>query len=170
MKFVTIALALVWGVNSLNAQPSDVPKDTTAFVSALIGEWHFVQVIGPDGRPTDHINRGEGPNGETIRVQANGPDISIRADHSYEKRFTPKNKDVGYWSLKGSNEVQYSMLVPMNSKEGEMLRLAGQMFNKTLPIDGKGNYLDASTDHLILLSSTEMRVLEEGYIFVYRKQ
>lgn len=68
-----------------------------------------------------------------------------------------------------TGEVTYTLVVPMDSKQGEMLRFSAQMFNKTWPTDGKGNYLDSSTDKLVLLSKEEMRVADKGYVYVYRR-
>jgi hypothetical protein len=169
MRYVILSLTLIWCISSANAQTNGVPKDSVTFAAALIGEWQFVHVLGPDGKPTDHIERDQGPTGQTMRVQAYGPDMTIRADGSYEKRFTPKNKDIGYWSL-GPSAVIYTMVIPMTTEQGNMLRMASQMFNKELRTDGKGNYLDSSTAHLIGLTADEMHVLEDGYTFVYRKR
>ena len=152
------------------APSQSLPTDTAQTVRLLIGEWHFVHVLGPDGKITDHIDRSQGPNGETIQVKANGPDISIRANGTYEKRFTPENKDTGYWSVKQLGEVAYTMVVPMDSQQGQMLGFAAKMFNKPTPTDGKGNYLDTSTDILLLLTTEEMHLREEGYVYVYRKK
>ena len=67
------------------------------------------------------------------------------------------------------NEVTYTLVVAMDSKQGQMLGFAAKMFNKPCPTDGKGNYLDSSVDKLILLTAEEMHVLEEGYVHVYKK-
>lgn len=38
-----------------------LPADTAQTKQLLIGEWRFVHVLGPDGQPTDRIDRGTGP-------------------------------------------------------------------------------------------------------------
>lgn len=171
MRSLTLAFVIAWCVSNANAQSKDLTKDTVSIAATLIGEWHFIHVLGPDGKPTDHIDRSQGPNGESTRVQANGPDISIRADHTYEKRFTTEHGDAGRWSIGSPTELVYTMVIPMNSRQGDMIRLTEQMFStKHWQIDGKGNYLDSSTDHLVLLTAEEMRVNQEGYVYVYRKR
>ena len=143
--FMSGMLALSMGVFAQTASES-LPTDTVHTASLLIGEWHFIHVLGPDGKVTDKVDRSQGPNGEMSMVNANGPDISILTNGTYEKRYTPENKDIGYWRVKQPNEVSYTMVVPINSQQGRMLGFAARMFNKPTSTDGKGNYLDTSTD------------------------
>ena len=163
--WLVVALRLVAQTAAL-----PLPADTAQTKQLLIGEWRFVHVLGPDGQPVDHILRSSGPNGQTTRVNANGPDMTLRADGSYEKRFTPEHTDAGYWHLGAPDSVVYTMVVPMNSRQGELLKMTMALLNKTWPTDGRGNYLDRSTEHVVRLSANEMHVLEHGYTFVYRKR
>ena len=171
MRYFLPLFSLVACLSTATAQTTaaEIPTDTTSTIALLVGEWQFVHVLGPDGKPTDHINKYPGPDGEQVRVNANGPDITIRADRTYQKRFDPQHADVGIWSLASPSEVVYTMVIPMDSGQGEMIRFAEGAFNKKWETDGKGNYLDASSDHIVRLTANEMRVLEDGYTFVYTK-
>ena len=114
------------------------------------------------------VGVGEGQSREEC---ANGPDITLRADGTHEKPFAPEHKDTGYWQASRPNEVAYTMVLSMDSRQGQLLGTAAKMFIYPTTTDGQGNYLDASTDRPIGLSATEMRVLEDGgYTYVYRRQ
>lgn len=163
--WLVVALRLVAQTAAL-----PLPADTALTKQLLIGEWRFVHVLGPDGQPVDHIDRSSGPDGQTTRVTATGPDMTLRADGSYEKRFTAEHTDAGYWHLSAPDAIVYTLVVPMNSRQGELLKMSMALFNRTWPTDGRGNYLDTSTEHVVRLSASEMHVLEHGNTFVYRKR
>ncbi|MEI6410517.1 MAG: hypothetical protein WCR52_14100, partial [Bacteroidota bacterium] len=63
------------------------------------------------------------------------------------------------------------MVIPKDSPQGNMMKQIQERLSEKFRTDSKGNYLDSSTDKIILLTETEMRI-EYGkkYALVYRKK
>lgn len=146
--------------------------DLTNSKEMLIGEWKFVKVIDQAGNEVKQIKRNlKVPNLEPITINASGPDIIVNSDGTYTKIFTPKNSDTGNWRIKSNKEVEYEMVIPIDSRQGRMIIQTQKIFpDKKWKKDGKGNFLDASTDTIIALSKTTMKVVyEKEYVLVYKK-
>ena len=152
----------------LNAQTTE--KVDTAQI--LIGQWVFVKALDTNNNEVKYITQDyKGPDGSDIQIVANGPDITINADHTYVKKFTDVNSDKGNWRLISNNEVEYEMLIEKDSRQGNMIKQTQELLGKKWRTDSKGNYLDASTDKIILLTENEMRVeYHKNYVLVYRKK
>lgn len=169
MKIIThfgILLCLI--TFNLNAQTIE-NIDTT---QVLIGQWVFVKTLDANNNEVKYVTRDyKGPDGSDIQVVANGPDITISADHTYVKKFTDVNSDNGNWRLISNNQVEYEMVIPKDSRQGKMIKQTQELLGKKWRTDSKGNYLDASNDKIILLTENEMRVeYEKKYVLVYKKK
>jgi hypothetical protein len=143
--------------------------DTTKL---LIGQWIFEKTLDANNIEVKYIKQDyKGPEGNDIEIVANGPDITINSDHTYIKKFTNINSDKGNWRLISDNEVEYEMVIEKNSRQGNMIHQAQELMGKKWRTDSKGNYLDASSDKIILLTENEMRVeYHKTYVLVYRKK
>lgn len=63
------------------------------------------------------------------------------------------------------------MIVPKGSDEETVIKLNQEIYGKKSKTNADGNFLDSTTEVIILLTPTEMRVDFEGrYVFVYRKK
>jgi hypothetical protein len=153
---------------NLNAQTKE-NVDTTKL---LIGQWIFVKTLDSNNNEVKYVNQDyKGPDGSDIQIVANGPDITINADHTYVKKFTDVNSDRGNWRLISNNEVEYEMLIEKDSRQGNMIKQTQELLGKKWRTDSKGNYLDASSDKIVLLTENEMRVeYHKKYVLVYRKK
>ena len=143
--------------------------DTTQL---LIGHWVFVQTLDENNNDVEYVTQDyKGPDGSDIKIVANGPDITINADQTYVKKFTDENSDQGKWRLLANNEVEYEMVIEKDSRQGDMIKQTQELFGKKWRTDSKGNYLDASSDKILLLTENEMRVeYHKNYVLVYRKE
>lgn len=153
---------------SLNAQTTE-KIDTTKI---LVGQWIFVKTLDANNNEVKYVTQDyNGPDGTDIQIVANGPDITINADHTYVKKFTDVNSDKGNWRLISNNEVEYEMVIEKDSRQGNMIKRTQELLGKKWRTDSKGNYLDASTDKIVLLTGNEMRVeYHKKYVLVYRKK
>ena len=152
---------------NLNAQTT-VKVDSTKL---LIGQWFFVKTLDANNNEVKYIIQDyKGPDGSDIQIVANGPDITINADHTFVKKFTEVNSDKGNWRLASNNEVEYEMVIKKNSRQGNLIKKTQELLGKKWQIDSKGNYLDTSFDKIVLLTENEMRVeYHKKYVLVYRK-
>jgi hypothetical protein len=152
----------------LNAQTTE-NADTTKL---LIGQWIFVKTLDANNNEIKYVIQDyKGPDGNDIQIVANGPDITINSDHTYVKKFTDVNSDKGNWKLISNSEVEYEILTEKDSRQANMIKQAQELFGKKWRTDSKGNYLDASSDKIILLTENEMRVeYHKSYVLVYRKK
>lgn len=155
-------------VFNVKAQTTD-KIDTTKL---LVGHWVFVQALDSYNNEVKHITQdNKGPDGKDIKIVASGPDITINADQTYIKKFTDLNSDKGNWRMMANNEIEYEMIIEKDSRQGDMIRQAQELFGKKWRTDSKGNYLDASSDKILLLTENEMRVeYHKNYVLVYRKE
>jgi hypothetical protein len=153
---------------NLNAQTKE-NMDTTKL---LIGQWIFVKTLDANNNEVKYTTQDyKGPDGSDIQIVANGPDITINAEHTYVKKFTDVNSDKGNWRLISNNELEYEMVIEKDSKQGNMIKQTQELLGKKWPTDSKGNYLDASSDKIVLLTENEMRVeYHKKYLLVYRKK
>lgn len=152
----------------LNAQTTE-KVDTTKI---LIGQWFFVKTLDTNNNEVNYITQDcKGPDGSDIQIVANGPDITINADHTYVKKFTDVNSDKGNWRLISNNQVEYEMVIEKESRQGNLIKQTQVLLGKKWRTDSKGNYLDASTDKIVLLTENEMRIeYHKKYVQVYRKR
>jgi hypothetical protein len=153
---------------NLNAQI----KESVDTNKLLIGHWIFVKTLNADNNEVKYVMQDyKGPDGNDIKIVANGPDITINSDHTYVKKFTDVNLDKGNWKLISKNEVQYEMVIEKNSRQGDMIQQTQELTGKKWRTNTSGNYLDTSSDKIILLTDKEMRVkYHENYVLVYRKK
>ena len=146
--------------------------DLSKIDKTLIGEWKFIKTVDQNGNEVKSITVDRKmPDGKPITLKANGPDILINEDGTYVKKFTPENSDTGVWRIKSNDEIEYEMIIPENSRQGQLLVQTRKMFpNKKWRKDEKGNFLNASTDKILELTTMEMKVeYEENYVLVYKK-
>ena len=153
---------------NLNAQI----KESVDTNKLLIGHWIFVKTLNADNNEVKYVMQDyKGPDGNDIKIVANGLDITINSDHTYVKKFTDVNLDKGNWKLISKNEVQYEMVIEKNSRQGDMIKQTQELTGKKWPTNTSGNYLDTSSDKIILLTEKEMRVkYHKNYVLVYRKK
>ena len=153
---------------TLSAQTTE-KVDTTKI---LIGQWVFVKTLDANNNEVKYVTQDyKGPDGSDIQIVANGSDITINADHTYVKIFTDVNSDKGNWRLISNNEIVYEMVIEKDSRQGNMIKQTQELLGKKWRTDSNGNYLDASTDKIILLTENEMRVeYHKKYVLVYRKK
>jgi hypothetical protein len=153
---------------NLNAQTKE-NIDTTRL---LIGQWIFVKTLDSNNNQVKYVTQDyKVPNGSDIQIVANGPDITINADHTYIKKFTNINSYKGNWRLISNNEVEYEMVIEKDSRQGSMIKQTQEFLGKKWRTDAKGNYLDASSDKIVLLTENEMRVeYHKKYVLFYRKK
>jgi hypothetical protein len=153
---------------SLSAQTTE-KVDTTKI---LIGQWVFVKTLDANNNEVKYVTQDyKRPDGSDIQIVANGPNITINADHTYVKKFTDVNSDKGNWRLISNNQVEYEMVIEKDSRQGNMIKQTQELMGKKWRTDSKGNYLDASADKIVLLTENEMRVeYHKNYVLVYRKK
>jgi len=151
---------------NLNAQTKE-NIDT----ALLIGQWVFVKTLDSNNNEVKYITQDyKFPDGSDIQIVANGPDITINADHTYVKKFTDVNSDKGKWKMVSNNEIDYEMVITKDSRQGNMIKQAQELLGKKWRTDSNGNYLDGSTEKIVLLTEDEMRVeYHKKYVLVYRK-
>jgi hypothetical protein len=137
----------------------------------LVGQWFFIKTLDATNNEVKHITQDyKSRDGSDIIIVANGPDITINADNTYIKKFTELKSDKGTWRLISKNEVKYEMVIAKDSRQGAMIKQAQELFDKKWRTDSDGNYLDSSTDKIVLLTENEMRVeYHKNYVLVYRK-
>ncbi len=138
----------------------------------LIGVWKYVKTVDKEGNNVEKISLDRNtPNGKPITLVAKGPDIVIHPNRTYIKTFTPQNSDQGNWRIKSSNEIEYEMVIPKNSRQGKLIVQTQKLLSyEKWQKDGKGNFLDTSSDKIIELTATEMKVeYEENYVLIYKK-
>ncbi|MBK7389223.1 MAG: hypothetical protein IPI23_09195 [Bacteroidetes bacterium] len=153
---------------NLSAQPTE-KADTT---KSLIGQWVFVKTLDANNNEVKYVTQDyKGPTGSDSQIVANGPDITINADHTYVKKFTDVDSDKGNWRLISNNEVEYEMVIEKDSRQGNMIKQTQELLGNKWRTDSNGNYLDASNDKIVLLTENEMRVeYHKKYVLVYRKK
>lgn len=107
------------------------------------------------------------PSGINSKFVANGPDITINANHNYVKKFTAVHADKGNWKLVADNSIQHEMVIPNNSSQGNLIKQTQGLTGIKWRTDAKVNYLDTSTGTIILLTASEMRSKhEKNYVQV----
>lgn len=167
MRIKIFGILLCLMTFNLKAQPTE--KVDTA--KLLIGQWVFVKTLDANNNEVKSITQDyKGPNDSDIQIVATGPDITINSDNTYLKKFTDVNSDKGNWRLISKNEVEYEMVIEKDSRQGNLIRQTQEFLGKKWRTDSNGNYLDTSTDKIVLLTENEMRVAyHEKYVLVYRK-
>ena len=137
----------------------------------LIGEWICVKVVDKNNQEVKQVYRTY-PNGLKMKIAAKGPDITIHADGTYQKKFTEEFIDRGNWRIKSQTEIRYEMVIPKNSRQGKLIIETQKLLpDKKWEKDENGNFLDGSTDKIILFTKNEMRVeYEKEYVLVYQKR
>lgn len=166
-RIINLGILLYLVTFNLNAQTT-VKVDTTQL---LIGRWFFVKTLDGNNNEVKYIIQDyKGPDGSDIQIVANGPDITINADHTFVKKITEVNSNKGNWRLASNNEVEYEMVIKKNSRQGNLIKKTQKLLGKKWQIDSNGNYLDTSFDKIVLLTENEMRVeYHKKYVLVYRK-
>ena len=144
--------------------------DITKSEQTLIGKWEYIKTVDKENNSIQHTIR-KYPNGEEMKIVASGPDITINKDGTYIKVFTPENSDTGNWRIKSENEIEYEMVIPKDSRQGRLILQTQKLLpNKKWRKDDNGNFLDASSDKIIELTETEMKVeYEKKYYLIYKK-
>lgn len=137
----------------------------------LIGKWTFIQAVNKENKKVDYfVQDYKGFEGKEIKVIANGPEIIINKDHSYLKKFTEENSDIGTWEIITKNEIQFEIIIPMDSPQGKMILQTQKMLNKKWEEDTKGNFIDLSTDKIIIINETEMKIdYRNKYTLIYKR-
>jgi len=153
---------------NLNAQNKGI-GDTT---NLLVGQWIFIKTLDANNNEVKYVNQDyKGPDGNDMQIEANGPDITINADHTYIKKFTEVNSDKGVWELISNNQIEYEMVIPKDSRQGNMIVQTQELLGKKWRTDYNGNFLDTSKDKIVLLTETEMRIeYYKKYVLVYKKK
>ena len=86
-------------------------------------------------------------------------------------KFTEVNTDIGNWKLLGKNKIIYKMIIKKNSKDGDMLTETQKVLDVKWDLDKDGNYINNSTDEIISINETELRIkYEKKYILIYKKK
>lgn len=147
-------------------------KENNNASQLLIGEWAFIKAVDMNNKEVKFLTKDfKGADGKDIQIPVNAPDITINADYTYSKTFTNGNSVKGYWKLTSNNMIEYEMIVPKGSDEETVIKLNQEIYGKKSKTNADGNFLDSTTEVIILLTPTEMRVDFEGrYVFVYRKK
>ena len=167
---VLITISLFISLIAFGQENSGI--DITNSEQTLVGNWEFVKTLDQNGKEIKKITLDrKTSNGKPMTLIANGPDIIIKSDGTYTKIFTPENSDYGIWRIKSSNEIEYEMVIPENSRQGQLIIQTQKFFpDKKWRKDEKGNFLDASSDKIIELTETEMKVeYEKKYYLIYKK-
>jgi len=153
---------------SLNAQTTE-RVDTTQL---LVGQWIFVKTLDANNNEVKYVTQDyKGPDGSDIKIVANGPDITFNANYTYIQKFTDVNSDKGNWRLLSNNQIEYEMVVEKDTRQGNMIKQAQEFLGKKWRTDSKGNYLDGSTDKIVMLTENELRIeYHKKYVLVYRKK
>lgn len=167
-RIITFGILLCLITFNLNAQK----KENSNTTKLLIGQWFFAKTLDANDNEVKFVTQDyKGPDGSDIQIVANGPDITINDDHSYIKKFTDVNSDKGIWRLISNNEIEYEMVIEKDSRQGNMIKQTQELLGKKWQTDSKGNYLDASSDKIVLLTENEMKVeYHKKYVLVYRKK
>ncbi len=136
----------------------------------IIGVWNYIKTVDKNNQEVKHIYRIY-PNGEKMKIVANGPKITLNPNGTYRKKFTEENTDRGNWKIISEKEIEYEMVIPKNSRQGKLIiKTQKFMTDKKWRKDENGNFLDASSDKIIELTETEMKVeYEKDYILIYKK-
>ncbi len=167
---ILITLSLFISVFAFGQENNGI--DITNSEQTLVGNWVFVKTLDQNGKEIKKITLDRNtPDGKPITLNAKGPEIIIKSDGTYTKIFTPENSDNGVWRIKSTNEIEYEMVILENSRQGQMIIQTQKFFSdKKWRKDEKGNFLDASTDRIMELTESEMKVeYEKDYILVYKK-
>ena len=167
---ILISLSLFISVIAFGQNNGQI--DISNSEQTLIGKWEFTKTLDQNGNEVKKISLDENtPDGKPMTLIAKGPDIIIRTDGTYTKIFTPVNSDNGVWRIKSSNEIEYEMVITKDSRQGRMIIHTQKIFpDKKWRKDEKGNFLDASTDRILELTESEMKVeYEKDYVLVYKK-
>ncbi|SNR14747.1 hypothetical protein [Tenacibaculum jejuense] len=136
----------------------------------IVGKWNFTKTIDKHNQEVKYVYRTY-PNGEKMKIVASGPDITLNSDGTYLKKFTKENTDSGNWKIISESEIEYQMVIPKDSRQGKLIIQTEKfMPNKKWRKDENGNFLDASSDKIIELTLTEMKIeYEKDYILIYKK-
>ncbi len=141
-----------------------------AFNQLIIGKWNYIKSTDKENKPIEHIIR-KYPNGKEMKIVASGPNIIINKDGTYEKKFTKENTDYGNWEMLTEDEIKFEMVIPKNSEQAKFIAIAQKAMGKKWKEDEKGNYLDSSTDKIISLTETIMKIeYEKDYVLIYKKE
>ncbi|MGH1385712.1 hypothetical protein [Kordia sp.] len=143
-------------------------QETSITEEKLVGEWNYIKAVDKKNKERKYMYR-IFPNGYKMGFITSGPKIIINSNGTYLKKF-PKETLKGNWKIISKNEIEYEEVVPIGSMSEEMITQIQRFSNKKWAKDENGNFLDPYTCKIILLTNTEMRVMdEEDCIFIYKK-
>ena len=173
-KQIIILLFCLFGL-SVNAQIKTSEKDSLEIAKVeklLIGEWNFIKTVDKKNNEIKYVIKDyKDPFGEEIKIVANGPELKLNENHTYLMKFTEINSDIGNWKLLSKNKIIYKMVIKKNSKDGEMLTETQNVLEAKWDLDKDGNYINNSTDEIISINETELRIkYEKKYILIYKKK
>lgn len=136
----------------------------------LIGKWEYVRTTDKENNTIQHIIK-KFPNGNEMKIVANGPNIIVNKDGTYEKKFDEDHTDYGNWKFLSEKEIEYELITPIHSRGGKLITQAQNAFNKRWEKDGNGNYLEKNKDIIIALTKSEMKIeYQKDYILIYKKK
>jgi hypothetical protein len=165
----TAQIVLLICFKSFNLNAQTVKNENTDHI--LVGKWAFVKAVDINNVEVKYLTKDyKGPDGKEIPIVATGPDITINSDHTYVKKFTSVNSDIGHWKLVSNDEIEYEMVILKDSRQGNLIRQMQALYGKKWRTDSDGNFLDSSTDKLVSLTEDEMKVrYESKYVLIYKK-
>lgn len=173
-KQIILLLFCLFGLFA-NAQIKMSKKDSLEIAKVeklLIGEWNFIKTVDKNNKVIKYVTKEyKDPFGEEIQIVANGPELKLNENHTYLMKFTEVNTDIGNWKLLGKNKIIYKMIIKKNSKDGDMLTETQKLLDVKWDLDKDGNYINNSTDEIISINETELRIkYEKKYILIYKKK
>ena len=130
--------------------------DTTAM---LVGFWKFDKVLNTEGVEVEEITK-QLPNGQTLSQKTNQPHILLRGDGQYAKVFfvgdSILNIDRGQWKLASNNHVDFTMVIPSDSRQALLIKASIEAGIGKWKKDEHGNFLDMHDQHIISISTEEL--------------
>lgn len=166
LKNIIAGILIATSCLNLSAQKNKITDE-----NILIGEWNFAKTVDNKGKEVESIIQDyKGPNGEDIELDASGPKIILKPDHTYIMTFTETHSDKGNWAIISDNEIKFEMVIPQDSKQGDRIRQTQKMLGKKWETNANGDYLDSSTLSIIALTNNEMKIkYNQSYIQIYIK-
>ena len=172
-KLKIVLLLFCFCILSLKAQVKIKDSLEIAKVEKLlVGEWNFIKTVDKKNTVIKTITKDyRDPFGEQIEIVANGPELKLNVDHAYLMKFTEVNSEIGKWKLVSKNKIIYKTIIRKNSKGGEMLAETQKALNVKWDLDKDGNYINNSTDEILSISATELKIkYEKKYVLIYKKK
>lgn len=147
-------------------------NDSLALKKILVGDWEYIKTTDLSNNEVKYVNQDyKNPDGSEMQIIASGPEIILKGNYTYLKKFSNENSDSGVWKLISPNEIEFEMIISKDSRQGKLIIQAQKLLGKKWREDKKGNFLDSSIDKIISLTENEMKLqYRSKYILVYRKK